>query len=102
MIITGDTLSYDIVYKNHEVMRRSPVYLTLENGDVWGINSKVREVKKETVDEIVSSPFYRSREIPKHYNEIVLEFNKKWKIEFRAYNDGIAYRFVNENTKLSL
>lgn len=98
-IIAGDTLSYDIVYKNHEVMHRSPVYLTLENGDVWGINSKVRKVKKGSVDETIPSPFYRSSELQDNYNEIVLEFSKKWKVEFRAYNDGIAYRFVNENTK---
>ena len=98
-IVTGDTLSYDIFYKNTEVMHRSPLYITLENGENWGINSKIRKVKKGVVNEMVSSPFYRSSEIENHYNEIVLEFSKKWKVEFRAYNDGIAYRFVNENNK---
>ena len=98
-IVAGDTLSYDIFYKDAKVMHRSPAYVTLENGDVWGINSKVRKSKKRTVNEVVPSPFYRSTEIKDNYNEIVLEFNKKWKVEFRAYNDGIAYRFVNENSK---
>lgn len=98
-IMTGDTLSYDILYKDVQVMHRSPAYVTLENGDVWGIKSKVRKVKEREVREVVTSPFYRSAEIEDHYNEIVLEFDKKWKAEFRMYNDGIAYRFVNENNK---
>lgn len=98
-IMTGDTLSYDILYKDVQVMHRSPAYVTLENGDVWGIKSKVRKVKEREVREVVASPFYRSAEIEDHYNEIVLEFDKKWKAEFRMYNDGIAYRFVNENNK---
>lgn len=96
-IVTGDTLSYDIVYKNMEVMHRSPLFLTLDNGEEWGINSSIIEVKEDEVNEVVFSPFYRNSEIRNHYNEIVLEFYKKWKVEFRAYNDGIAYRFVNEN-----
>ena len=45
-IMTGDTLSYDILYKDVQVMHRSPAYVTLENGDVWGIKSKVRKVKE--------------------------------------------------------
>lgn len=44
---------------------------------------------------MIPSPFYRASELRNHYNGLTLRFKKDWNVEFRAYNDGIAYRFVN-------
>lgn len=48
---------------------------------------------------MIPSPFYRASELRDHYNELTLRFKKDWNVEFRAYNDGIAYRFVSRAKK---
>ena len=48
---------------------------------------------------MVPSPFYRANELRDYYNELTLRFKKDWNVEFRAYNDGIAYRFVSRSKK---
>jgi len=48
------------------------------------------------VKQSIPSPFYRKSEIQDEYNELILQFRGQWGVEFRAYNDGVAYRFVNK------
>lgn len=41
--------------------------------------------------------FYRADSITENYKSLVLRFKGDFSIEFRAYNDGIAYRFINHS-----
>ena len=94
-----DTIKYDIVFNGMKVMEMSPIFMKLESGDVWGINPRLTKSRQKSVDENLQTPFYRNTSVADRYNELVLSFRKNWSIEFRAYNDGIAYRFVNGNPK---
>lgn len=98
-ITAGENLTYDIVFKNQQVIAAAPISVTLDNGEVWGENDKPSKVSRKSVNTKVASPFYRATEIDDNYNELVLSFKGKWSVEFRAYNDGIAYRFVNKSKK---
>lgn len=98
-VFLGDTLSYSILFKGSQVLSKSSLYITLDNGETVGIYPKLRSFKRKSVDRIVESPFYRSSEISDKYNELVFNLKKEWRVEFRAYDDGIAYRFVNGNDK---
>ena len=98
-ITLQDTIKYDISLDGKEIMCKSPLYIKLDNGDTWGVNSRLTKIKTKTVNETVSTPFYRHTSVTDKYNELLLSFDKKWSIEFRAYDDGIAYRFINESSK---
>ena len=54
---------------------------------------------KSLRDEPDARPFYRANELRDHYNELTLRFKKAWNVEFRAYDDGIVYRFVSRAKK---
>ena len=97
-VTTGKQLNYDITFNGQQVLEASPISMTLDNGEVWGENDKPSKVSKKSVNEIVKAPFYRATELANNYNEMTLKF-KGFNVEFRAYNDGIAYRFVNTNKK---
>lgn len=97
-ITAGKQLNYDITFKGQQILETSPISMTLDNGEVWGENDKPSKVSRKSINEKVSSPFYRATELTNNYNEMTLKF-KGFKVEFRAYNDGIAYRFVNTNKK---
>lgn len=56
----------------------------------------VRKVTRRTIDETVASPFTRQATMRNHCNELTLHLKEGLSLVFRAYNEGIAYRFVWE------
>ena len=56
----------------------------------------VRKVTRRTIDETVASPFTRQATMRNHCNELTLQMREGLSLVFRAYNEGIAYRFVWE------
>ena len=97
-ITAGKQLTYDITFQGQQVLATSPLSMTLDNGEVWGENDKPSKATRKSVSGKVASPFYRADELIEQYNELTLQF-KGFQVIFRAYNDGIAYRFVNKTKK---
>ena len=54
------------------------------------LKSSLRSVKETIINPV---PFKR-KNIPNHFNELTLYFRDKFSVTFRAYDDGIAYRFT--------
>jgi len=72
----------------------SEISMTLENGTVYGGSAKLLKAVKRTVDETIDAVVYRKSKVENHFNELTLKF-KEFSVIFRAYDDGIAYRFVS-------
>lgn len=98
-ITTGKQLVYDITCNGKQILAPSPISMTLDNGQVWGVNAGLAGSKQKKVDQVVPSPFYRAKEIKDRYNELVLRFKGNYSVEFRVYDDGVAYRFVSQVKK---
>lgn len=92
-------VTYSVDYNGRTVLSPSPVSMRLTNGQVWGENAKVSKAVRTKVDETVKSPLYISSEVRDNYNGLTLRMKGGWSLEFRAYNDGVAYRFINTNKK---
>ncbi len=95
-VAVGEKLTYDIQCEDQQVLAPSALSMTLDNGTVWGERPRLAGSFRKEVDQWVNSPFYRSNRLRDHYKELVLRFKNGWSVEFRAYDDGIAYRFVNQ------
>ena len=98
-VSVGEILTYDIVRDGRTLMNPSPVALTLDNGSVWGPKARVTKASRTSVDRRIASPLYRADSIREHYNALTLRMKGDWDLEFRAYDDGIAYRFVSRAKK---
>lgn len=94
-VCISDKLTYDIRCNGNLILSPSSLSMTLDDGTVWGKQPRLLRASRKTVDEKVPSPFYRQSEMRNHYNALTLEFKKGWSVEFRAYNDGIVYRFTS-------
>ena len=92
-INTGDQLSYSVMHENTVVLADSPIGIELDNGTVLGAPAKALSDKRTSVDEIIEANFYKRNEIEDHYNELALTFKGLYKVIFRAYDEGVAYRF---------
>ena len=98
-IEVGEKITYDIRVDGELVLAPSPISISLTGGEVWGKDAKLSRTKRNSVNETVPSPFYRKEKVMNHYNQVTLAFKKQWGIEFRAYNEGVAYRFTHQRKK---
>ncbi len=95
MISVGQTIKYSIYQDGVEVLAPSELSMTLTDGTIWGVGSKLENVETMSVDEIIKTPRHKANEIEDKYNGVLLDFDG-WKLEFRAFDDAIAYRFISE------
>ena len=90
---TGEQLCYAVTHENTVVLAESPIAMKLENGTVLGAPAKVTSAKTNSVDRTIKAYFYKRNEIKDQFNELILSFKGNYKVVFRAYDDGVAYRF---------
>jgi alpha-glucosidase len=93
IVNTGDHLSYAVTHEKTVVLADSPIAMTLDNGTVLGVPALVASTENNSVDQSIKANFYKRKEIKDQYNELVLTFKGNYKAVFRAYNEGVAYRF---------
>ena len=94
----GKTVSWSLAVDGKEIVSPSPLSMTLSDGTVWGEGSRFLRKYTKTVDNTVKTVVYKKAEVRDHYNELMLCF-KGFNIEFRAYDEGAAYRFVAKSDK---
>ncbi len=93
-IRTDGNLTYSVMYDGKMIVDESAVAMTLADGSVIGANPKITSAKKNHILETISAPLYRQKEFISEANEISLKIKGGFNLIFRAYNDGIAYRFA--------
>lgn len=93
-IFLTDTLSYSIKFENKTILTPSFIALELSNGSVLGQKPKLIKKKYNKRAEHIVSPHYRFSSFNVEYNELECVFNNGYGVVFRAYNQGVAYRFV--------
>ena len=94
-VAAGDELTYDIAVDGRTVLEPSPLALRLDDGRTWGPHARVRTAERTGADAAIPSPLYRSAEVRDRYNGLILRMKDDWSVEFRVYDDGVAYRFAS-------
>ena len=94
-VAPGDELTYDIAVDGRTVLEPSPLALRLDDGRTWGPHARVRKAERTSADAAIPSPLYRSAEVRDRYNGLILRMKDDWSVEFRVYDDGVAYRFAS-------
>lgn len=89
--VAPSPLSYTVAVDGKTVVTPSPIALELTDGTV--IATVKGGAKYKSVKETVDAPFYRQSQVNCDHNAMTLRLNDGFSVEFRAYNDGIAYRF---------
>lgn len=98
-ITAGDELTYNVRFRGTEVLGRSTAAMHLEDGRTWGCGSTLARVRRYSEDNIVEAPLFMRSTVRDCYNALVLEFREGFDVEFRAANDGVAYRFASRQAK---
>ncbi|WP_417359481.1 glycoside hydrolase family 97 protein [Galbibacter sp.] len=94
----SDKIYYSIAYANEELLQANGISMVLKN-EVLGINPKLISKKTNTVDEEFNPVVpLKYATVKDHYNSLTLKFKGKFSVEFRAFNDGFAYRFITNRS----
>ena len=90
----GNGITYDVYCGEEKVLTDCRMSMDIE-GNVLGSMPKLQSVKRQKVND-VKRPFLKLKfaEVPNNYNEMTLVMKGNYSVVFRAYNDGLAYRFV--------
>lgn len=94
-----DKLSYSVNYKGENVLRFSPLSMTFEDGTVLGDAPQVESHEEESIDDTIQTVWGIRSEIKEQYNELTLHMTGNYSVIFRAYDDGVAYRFQTNFSK---
>ena len=92
-ISAGNELAYQVMHGNDTILSHSNIGLVLENGTIVGKTPRITGERWRNIKYNIESPFYRFKEFVATGNELDLKLKGGFGIIFRAYNEGVAYRF---------
>lgn len=95
-VSVGDDVLFSLNHEGTEVLAPSPISMTLQEGKVLGETPKVLKVVKASVKKEIPSPVYKKSVVSDIYNEMRISFKGNYGLDFRLYDDGLAYRFVTQ------
>lgn len=89
-----DAISLHVLNKGADILTIKKLVLTLDVA-VLGVNPKVQKVTRSSSQKIIEVPVpTKFSTLIDHYQQLELVFKGGYSIIFRAYDNGIAYRFV--------
>lgn len=89
-------ITYTVTKDDILLLSPSEIGMTLSDGTSYDGNVKLQKAKTVSVDQMVESPFYKKASVKDNYNQLTMQF-KTFDLVFRAYDAGIAYRFVSKS-----
>ena len=92
-VSAGKTIEWSVNHEDTQVILPSSISLQLGDGMVLGNDVSVKNAKPATVNRTISTPLYKKDKVTDNYNELTLTLKGDFGLIFRAYNDGVAYRF---------
>lgn len=89
-----DKIYYSIYAGSELLLKDCSMSLDLKD-EVLGRSPKLRNIKRNSVDETVKREIpLKNAEVRNHYNVLRMDMAGDYSVEFRAYDNGVAYRFI--------
>ena len=96
-ISTKNRLSYTVSYNGSVLIQPSFINLSVRGKRSLADGFKVTSNKLETVNEEIISPVPEKRKIIRnHYNQLTISFAQPYSLQFRVFDDGVAYRIITK------
>ncbi len=92
-IDAGDKVMWSVSHGGQTIIAPSAVSLQLTTGEVLGEKAFVTASKTDKVASSFNAINYKKKVVQDVYNQLTLICKGDYGLVFRAYNDGVAYRF---------
>ncbi|WP_179079004.1 glycoside hydrolase family 97 protein [Shewanella sp. UCD-KL12] len=98
-VSTDKQLSYQVSIDGRELISPSNIAMTFTDGSQFGSRPKVKNIKRHSVSETLTPVLpIRTAKIDNRYNQLTVNFNDNYHVSFRAFDEGVAYRFSANQT----
>lgn len=91
----GAKLQWSVQHKGQQIIAPSTIGIQLQSGQVLGDNAKVASSKIDKVNTTFTAINYKKSTVQDVYNQLTVKCKDNFGVIFRAYNDGVAYRFFS-------
>jgi alpha-glucosidase len=90
----GEKIGYSVSRRGRSVVASSQISLDLASGLRCGVEARLQKAERGSVNQIIN-PVVRQKaaSIRESYNELRLHFERDYSLVFRAYDEGVAYRW---------
>jgi alpha-glucosidase len=95
-ISLSDKITWAVAHEKETVLSASPMSMTLSEGGILGKNPVLLNSKKENIRTSFDAPLYKKKTVEDNYNQLLLNFKGDFSIEYRVFDEGVAYRFITK------
>lgn len=88
-----DKIYYSVLHKDQYVLWPSPLAMQLSQQVALGEKPVLLKHSKRSINSNIRTVVGTKSVIPERFEEMTLQFEGNFAVVFRAYNDGVAYRF---------
>jgi alpha-glucosidase len=93
-VTVQEQILYSVNIGNKQILAPSSLGLTIQGKQTLGKSAKLKKVERKSTNQVLKPVVpVKSKEIIDQYNELRLEFEGNYAVDFRAYDDAVAYRF---------
>jgi alpha-glucosidase len=86
-------LKYQVFHNNKRIMETSSIDLLVDQKPSLSANNSIKSPSIKKIKEQIISPVPEKRKvIPNVYSLLSIAFKQPYKVEFKVYDDGVAYR----------
>ena len=94
------TISWSASLDGNVLIKEAKIGMDFSSGVDFGVNSKVKD---HTIEEFSSMIYpaipHKDAEIKDEYVQLSINFKGQYQLRFRAYNEGVAYQFIDKNKR---
>ncbi len=92
-VFLREKVYYSVLFDNERIVDPSPISMKVDSY-LLGEKPDLKKSNMVTVDQQIKTVYGSRKEIRDNYNELTLDLTGDYSIQFRAYDNGAAYRFV--------
>ena len=103
VVDTEDQLKWSVYREGERLLLPSTLGMRTGTGRSPGYETRVRRSSETHVSEMIEAAVpVKNRYIDNTYNQLLIEFRDGYSVEFRAYDNGAAYRFITDFPESSI
>lgn len=92
----SDKIYYDIVCQKDTLLKQCNLHMQLGNQEIGNYPRLIKASRKSVDEPLKPVIALKYSTVPNKYNRLLLKFKGEYSVEFRAFDDGIAYRFITD------
>ena len=99
-IMLTETINWNVSLDGNVIIEKATISMNMGDNRVLGTSPELRNKNTESVQETLSVQVpNKDATIQNNFNQLALNFKGGYQLLFRAFNDGVAYQFIDKSSK---